>query len=95
MTHVLIRHEVEDFNKWKTVFDADADSRTETGMECFKVYQEEGSPNTVFAIFKWDTLENAKAFIENPELKEKMKEAGVKEENMHVHYLNKVDSTKC
>ena len=61
--------------------------RQSKGETSFKLYRVEGEPNNMLGIFEWDSLENAKAFFELAELKEKMKESGVVEEP-EIYFLN-------
>ncbi|WP_406660610.1 antibiotic biosynthesis monooxygenase [Methanolobus sp. ZRKC3] len=77
MVYVLIKHTVEDFSKWKPGFDAHASVRKESGCKGGMLFRTSEDPNGVVVIFEWDTIENARKFIESPELKKKMEEVGV------------------
>ena len=87
MVHVLVRHKVEDFSKWKAGFDAALDFRKEKGELGAKVFQSADDPNNVFVLLEWDNKENAHAFMQSDELKVKMEEVGVVEEP-EIHFLN-------
>ena len=77
MAHMLVTHKVEDFNKWKGVFDSVKAMRDEAGEKSATLYRDASDPNTVTAIFEWDSLENAQAYAASARLKTAMQEAGV------------------
>jgi L-rhamnose mutarotase len=77
MTHVIVRHEVKDFDSWKEVFDSVENMRKSSGEKSFQIFRDEVNRNLVFGIFKWETPEKAREYFESSELKGKMEEAGV------------------
>lgn len=77
MVHVLVRHKVEDFHRWKEVFDSVIEFRKSKGEGSARIFQDENNTDMMTGIFGWDSLENAKAFFADAELHKKMKEAGV------------------
>ena len=77
MVNVIVRHKVEDFGKWKPVYDEHASARKEAGCQSDKVCQNGDDPNDVAVYFDWDSLENFKKFGDSDELKEAMQKAGV------------------
>lgn len=78
MRHVLIIHEVADYEAWKKVFDKAADIRREAGERSFQVLRFEGEPNKIVHFSVWTSTEAAKAFFESPRLVKIRQEAGVK-----------------
>ena len=77
MPHVLVQHEVKDYDSWRTHFDADSEGRTNAGISNWKVYQVANSPNNV-----WITMEVADVTVleqmaNNPDWKAKLEAAGV------------------
>jgi quinol monooxygenase YgiN len=70
-----IRHPVNDYDQWKAVFDSYPP--TENGALFARVNRSVDDPNTVAVIAGFETVDAAKAFLDNPELKGKMMEAGV------------------
>lgn len=87
MASVLIKHEVEDYDKWREGFDAAADFRKQAGETGFSIYTELDHPNMVFAIVDFEDMDKAKSFFGSDELKEKMKELGVVGEP-HIHFVD-------
>lgn len=77
MAYMLVQHKVKDFGEWKKVFDSVLDLRTSNGELSYDIYRDESDPNNIFAMFKWDSIENAQKYAGSPELKEAMENAGV------------------
>lgn len=77
MAHVLVRHKVEDFDKWKTQFDEHTSVREENGSKGSHVFRNADNPNEVIVLLEWDNLDNARQFANSDELKEAMQKAGV------------------
>jgi quinol monooxygenase YgiN len=78
MPHVLIIHEVADYEAWKKVFDGAASLRKEAGEQSYQVLRYENEPNKIVHFSTWTSLADAKAFFESPRLVEIRKQAGVK-----------------
>jgi len=77
MAHLLVHHKVEDYGKWKPIFDGHADFRSQNGCKDGKVFRSTNNPNEIFILFEWDNVANAQKFAQSDSLKEAMKEAGV------------------
>lgn len=77
MAHLLIRHKVEDYAAWKATFDALVKTRRASGEKSWQIWHPDADPNNLVLLFEWDSLENARAFMANPDLKAAMEEAGV------------------
>jgi len=78
MKHVLIIHEVEDYNAWKKVFDNASAIRKEAGEISYQVLKYDKQPNKIVHFSIWASVEAAKNFFESPKLVQIRKEAGVK-----------------
>ncbi|MGK2954135.1 MAG: antibiotic biosynthesis monooxygenase [Solirubrobacterales bacterium] len=77
MPHVLIIHEVADYEAWKRVFDDAAGIRRQAGERSFQVLRYEGDPNRIVHFSVWTSTEAARSFFESPELVRIREEAGV------------------
>lgn len=77
MATMLVRHTVQDFAKWKKVFDEHAATRKAAGSKGGELFQAAGNPLDVTILFHWDTVDNARKFSESPDLKTTMERAGV------------------
>jgi len=75
MINTAIRHSVTDYAKWKSVYDTFLP--TTAGAKYARVDRSVEDPNLVTVVAGFDTLELAKTFLNNPNLKAKMTEAGV------------------
>ena len=78
MKHVLIIHEVEDYNVWKKIFDNASSIRKEAGEISYQVLKYDQQPNKIIHFSIWTSIEAAKLFFESPKLVQIRKEAGVK-----------------
>ncbi|PCH93659.1 MAG: hypothetical protein COB85_06590 [Bacteroidetes bacterium] len=74
---VSVTHEVADFDKWRVLFDADNERRESAGVFLTGLGSSEDNPAEVFMMFATSDIEKAKTIFNDPELKEKMQEAGV------------------
>jgi hypothetical protein len=77
MIHVLIRHKVADFNRWKESFDSHLNARMHAGELGFRLFQNVDDPRDVTLLLDWDTAQNARKFIGSNEVSSRMQEAGV------------------
>ncbi len=74
---LLVRHEVSDYAKWKSYFDAHGNVRKNHGIKALQVLQDTSNQNDVSIIFEVADIAKAKAFVKSNELKEHLKNAGV------------------
>ena len=79
MIKTLMYHKVEDFAIWKKAFDEFSGMRKSSGERSFSVGTIHNEPNTAYVVNEWDSMEAHQAFLENPELADAMKAAGVLE----------------
>ena len=77
MAFLMIRHRVENFERWKPLYDAHGVVRKQAGCKNEQLLQSNGDPNDLFILFEWDSLEHAKKFTQSQDLMETMKNAGV------------------
>ncbi len=78
MQHVLIIHEVEDYEAWKKIFDAAAPIRKAAGELSYQVLKLDNNANKIVHFSKWTSIANAKTFFESAQLVDIRKQAGVK-----------------
>ena len=77
MTHLLVRHNVADFAKWKPVYDAHLAVRQKAGLREKNLLRNVDNPNEVVLLFETEDLKRAQAFTESSDLREAMQKAGV------------------
>ena len=80
MAHLAVRHQVQDYAAWKTVFDEFAPQRRAAGEISYQIYHVEGDRNHLVLFFEYDSIDNVKAFIASDALREVMARAGVQGE---------------
>ncbi len=77
MTHILVRHMVADFDKWKSVYEEHRSAREAAGLTDLHLWRNESNPSEVILLFEASDVVKAKEFASSPDAKEKMKAAGV------------------
>lgn len=76
-TRLLVRHEVSDYAKWKSFFDAHGSVRKNHGIKALQVLRDSANQNDISVIFEVADISKAKAFANSTELKELLKKSGV------------------
>jgi heme-degrading monooxygenase HmoA len=77
MTNLLIHSTVEDYAKWKSVFDEYATNRKTSGSKGGELFRSADNPNEITILFEWDVLDNARQFTQSDDLRQAMQRAGV------------------
>lgn len=77
MAYLIVKHTVEDYAKWKPVFDLHGSARKAAGSKGAQLFRTDDNPNEVTLLFEWDSIENARRFSESPDIREVMQKAGV------------------
>lgn len=90
MAHMLIRHKVKDYTTWKSVCDGAKEARLAGGERSYQILHSDDDPNNLVLLFEWDSLDNARTYLANPELKAAMEVAGVAEPPK-AHFLEEYD----
>jgi heme-degrading monooxygenase HmoA len=75
MPYLLERHQVQDYSRWREVFDAKG--RKEAGCRGTRVFRNAEDPEEVVVLFEWDSLGSARRRIESATLGRKFEEAGI------------------
>ena len=74
---LLVRHEVEDYAAWRSVYESVDGLRTEHGCTGAEVMVDPGNKQDVFILHRFPTVEQAEAFAGSNDLREAMGRAGV------------------
>ncbi len=77
MVYVLVRHEVQDYGRWRAVFDDALMMRRNAGELTYRVFRNYANTNDVTILCDFDTVEHARKFLESDALKNAMRNAGV------------------
>ncbi|WP_299754714.1 hypothetical protein [uncultured Pontibacter sp.] len=77
MPFLLIKHEVEDFDHWKTAYDEHKSVRDQMDLKELYLLQNTHNHNEVVLLFQAKSEGKALEFMESKDLEQAMKEAGV------------------
>ncbi len=91
MPYLIVRHKVADYDKWKTVFDADSARRKASGSQGGRLFRNTNNPNETFIMFQWDTLERAAEFAQSDDLRQVVQRAGIVDQP-DVYFLEEVET---
>ena len=91
MAQILVRHRIEDFKKWKPVFDEDAARRKAAGSEGCRLFHDEKDTNEVLVLCQWKDLGTAHRFAESEETHHAMERAGVTGK-VEVYFLDEISA---
>ena len=90
MPHLLVRSKVEDYAKWKPVFDGLGATRKAYGSKGGHVFCSADNPNEVVVLMEWDSLEKARHFAQSDDLRKAMQQSGVSGPP-DMYFLDEVD----
>lgn len=77
MAHMIVKHTVQDFGKWKPLFDGDQSRRSQAGCKAEQIYRDAENPNALTVVMEFGSRDQAQAFANDPALAEVMGKAGV------------------
>ena len=77
MPYLLVRHKVEDSERWKPGFEEHGANRKESGSKGVRLFRNADDPNETVIITEWDDLEKARQFAQSDDLRETMQRLGV------------------
>lgn len=73
----VVTHEVKDYAAWKSVYDADVGARKAHGIFTTHINRDASDPNLLTVYLGASQPDGLESFLSSPELKEKMRTAGV------------------
>jgi hypothetical protein len=84
MLAMLVRNRVEDYSRWKSVFDSQDPAAREAGLHLTDLWRDVEDPNNVFFLFRISDLDKARVFVADPKSAEVGKAAGVVDGEIHI-----------
>ncbi len=90
MPYLLIRHKIEDFSKWKPVFDEHTSARQAAGSKGGHLFLNIDDNNEIVILLEVDDVEKTRQFMQSDDLREAMQQSGVADEP-DVYFLDEVD----
>ena len=94
MAHSIARAKVKDYDQFAKAFAAKAEARKAKGCERVSIYRDPADRNSLLIYMKWATLDAAKAFLGNPELKQYQKDVAGVVDGPHVTFYEDTDVTR-
>ena len=80
MTYMVVRHKVEEYAAWKSVFDEHAATRKAMGGKGYLLLRNADNTNELLILLELDDLNKAREFAGSQDLRETMARAGVADE---------------
>jgi heme-degrading monooxygenase HmoA len=89
MPYALVRLKVEDYAKWKLVFDQQSPPRQAGGSQGARIFRNADDPNELVILFQWDDLEKLRQYAqsEGPQVRQR---GGVTDQP-DVYFLEEVE----
>jgi Antibiotic biosynthesis monooxygenase len=91
-TVMLVRHRVADYDAWKQEYDGYRGAQRDGGVRYHQVLRSGEDPNLVVVTHVFDNDGAAKAFVDDPSLREVMERAGVDEATLSIEFLDEIDA---
>jgi hypothetical protein len=89
MATMFVRHHVADYDAWRRVYDSVGEMQRQAGVTEEAVYRAEDDPNEVLVMHQFGSSDEARSFIENPDLRQAMADAGVDAGSLRVEYYER------
>jgi len=83
MIYMLCRNRVGDVGRWKAVFASHEAAHKKAGLRLIGIRREVGEPNNIFFAFEVESMEKARAFINDPEAAKAATTSGVIDGEYH------------
>lgn len=74
---MLCRNKVQDYARWRRVFESHADAHREAGLHLLYLLRDLSDPNLVVFLFRVDDVETARAFTQASGAQEAADSSGV------------------
>ena len=79
MIHVVIHLKLQDYRKWRPVFDRLASARKEMGSQGGELLRNSQNPNDVLVLWHWESAEGAREYFGIPAWRDLMLDYGATE----------------
>ncbi|MBV9472836.1 MAG: hypothetical protein JO206_07695 [Solirubrobacterales bacterium] len=89
MTVMFVRHRVADYEAWRRVYDSVGELQRQGGVTEEAVYRAEGQPDEILVMHRFSSSDEAHSFMENPELRQAMEDAGVDAGSLRVEFYER------
>ena len=79
MASIVRRSRVEDYARWKTVYQAGEAARQAAGWRDLQVFRNPDDPNEIVILTEVDDVERARAYAESEEVRRRQRASGLLE----------------
>lgn len=77
MPYLMVRSKIEEYAKWRPVFDGHSAARIASGCIGTRVFRNSDNPNEVIVLAEWDEMAKARQFTQSQDMRQAMQRAGV------------------
>ena len=91
MPYMLVRHKVEDYERWKPGFEEHGETRRESGSKGVRLFRNADDPNETVILLEWEDLADARRFAQSEDLRETMQRVGVADQP-DIYFLEEVET---
>jgi quinol monooxygenase YgiN len=77
MPHLLVHQRIEEFDRWKEVFDRLAPARAAASCRSTALFRNLEDPHEVVVLFEFEDLMKAREHMTSPDLRAAWRDAGV------------------
>lgn len=78
--HLLVRHKVENFVRWRDTFESHRKAQREAGIELKQLWRNVDEPDEVVLLFDVEDIEKAKEFVYSADVPDAKNGSGVVDE---------------
>ncbi len=90
MPYLLVRSKIQDYAKWKPVFDEHAPTREAMGSKGGYVFRNADDPNELLVLLEVEDLSRARQFAQSDDLRQAMQRAGTTDQP-DIYFLEVAD----
>ncbi len=94
MSYLLVKQNVGEFNKWKSLYDKHSDTRKASGSKGARMFRNANNPNETLLLFEWNNIDDARKFTQSDDLRLRMQEAGVTGQP-DFYFLDEIERTSA
>jgi heme-degrading monooxygenase HmoA len=94
MPYILVRHKVQDYNKWHPIYSEHGAARKAGGSKGARLFRSANDPNELVILLEWDDLQKAQQFTGSQDLREAMERAGVAD-RPDIYFLEEIEQTSA
>lgn len=91
MVYVLVTIKVENYARWKAIFDKKSVKREESGAKETRLFRNFENQNEIVILFEWDNLSNARKYMESDKIQKYLQDVAA--EIVNISYLGEKETS--